>query len=88
MKLIRVIEEFMKHDNSLHKEYELNISTDKLLEILDDLELNEGDYPDEVYDSYELTKNQIERLKPFFSEVLEEDMQIYLYQLSCYEDNS
>lgn len=43
MKLIRVIEEFKNSDDSLNKDYQLNISTKKIVEILDDLILNQDE---------------------------------------------
>lgn len=88
MNLIRVIEEFRKSDTSLQKEYLLNIKTKDILKILNDLKLNEDDCPHEIYDSYELTKNQIRKLKPFIYENIEVDTQQYYYQLSCYEGNA
>lgn len=86
MKLVRVIEEFSNENEKLHKEYILNISTEKLLKILDDLVLNEEDYPNEIYDPYDITIEQIERLKPFLEEPITEDFNLYSYQLSCYEE--
>ena len=86
MKLVRVIEEFSNENEKLHKEYILNIRSEKILIILDDLILNENDYPNEIYDPYDITIDQIERLKPFLEEPLTEDFKLYSYQLSCYEE--
>ncbi|WP_187478098.1 hypothetical protein [Amniculibacterium sp. G2-70] len=86
MTLVRVIEEFNNTDEKLNKEYILNIAAEKILEVLDDLVLNEDDYPNEIYDPYDLTISQIEKLKPFLNEKLEENLEIYSYQLSCYEE--
>lgn len=88
MKLIRVIEEFKNSDDSLNKEYQLNISAEKIVEILDDLILNQDDYPDEIYDPYLLNKSQIEKLIPHLKEKLKYDISKYEYYLSCYEDET
>ena len=86
MKLVRVIEEFSNENEKLHKEYKLNISSEKILKILDDLILNENDFPNEIYDPYDITIEQIGRLKPFLEEPLTENFKLYSYQLSCYEE--
>lgn len=86
MVLVRAIEEFNNSDEKLNKEYILNITPEKILEVLDDLVLNEDDYPNEIYDTYDLTLPQIEKLKPFLNKKLKEDLQKYSYQLSCYEE--
>jgi hypothetical protein len=86
MKLLRVIEEFRNEDEKLQQEYILNITTEKILEILDDLILNEDDLPNEIYDPYDLTISQVEKLKPFLEESLKENFGLYSYQLSCYEE--
>jgi type IV secretory pathway component VirB8 len=85
-KLVRVVEEFNNEDEKLHKEYILNISTEKILEVLDDLVLNEDDYPNEIYDPYDLTISQIKRLQPFIEEPINENFKLYSYQLGCYEE--
>gem|GEM_PF-358756 len=86
MKLVRVIEEFSNENQTLHKEYILNINPEKILEVLDDFVLNEDDNPNEIYDPYNLTIEQIEKLKPFLNEELKENLEIYSYQLGCYKE--
>ena len=39
MKIIRAIEEYRKRDNFLNKEYILDITTERILKILDDFTL-------------------------------------------------
>lgn len=85
-KLVRVIEEFNNDDEKLNKEYILNISAGKILEVLDDLVLNEDDHPYEMYDPYDLTISQVERLKPYLEKSLKENFKLYSYQLGCYEE--
>ena len=86
MTLIRVIEEFNKSDERLNNEYILHITPEKIVEILDDLVLNEDDCSSEIYDPYDLTYQQIEKLKPFLNTKPKQDLQKYSYQLSCYEE--
>lgn len=86
MKRVRAIEEFSKKEEILHKEYKLDITSTQLLKELDDLILNEEDYEDEIYDQYNLTKLQVQKLKPFLKELLKEDFEKYTYELSCYEE--
>jgi len=43
MKIIRAIEEYRKRDNFLNKEYILDITTERILKILDDFTLYEED---------------------------------------------
>ncbi|RNA61765.1 hypothetical protein D1631_07380 [Chryseobacterium nematophagum] len=86
MKLVRSIEEYRKSDKALNKGYILNITPKEILKILDDLKLYEDDYKDEIYDQYDLTEQQIQKLKPFLKENLNEDFNIYLYQLTCHNE--
>lgn len=87
MKIVRVIEEFRKDDDYLVKEYILNIDPEKILATLDDLVLSDDDYPDEIYDNYFLSKSQLKKLVPFMTEEINPNMDKFIYQLSCYEDN-
>ncbi|MDV7697042.1 hypothetical protein N6B72_08920 [Chryseobacterium soli] len=86
MKLVRVIEEFSKKEEILHKEYKLDITSKQIITELDDLILNEEDYEDEIYDPYNLTEVQVQKLKPFLKEFLQEDFKKYTYELGCYEE--
>lgn len=53
--LSRFIEEYGHSDDSLHNEFELEISTEQILAHLDNFILYDDDYPNEIYDSYRLT---------------------------------
>lgn len=86
MKLVRVIEEFNNSNDFLNREYILNLTAQEILDVLDDLVLHEDDYSDEIYDPYDLTPQQIEKLKPFLNDKLKEDFEKYSYQLGCYEE--
>ncbi|WP_326981913.1 hypothetical protein VUJ46_16995 [Chryseobacterium sp. MYb264] len=86
MKLVRVIEEFSKKEEILHREYKLEITSTQLLTELDDLILNDEDYEDEIYDQYNLTEQQVQKLKPFLKEFLKENFEKYTYELGCYEE--
>ena len=85
MNLIRVIEEFNNSDEKLNEEYVLDITPEIMLEILIDLVLNEDDYPYEVYDTYPISQDDIQKLKPFLKKQLKEDFSKYSYYISCYE---
>ncbi len=86
MKIIRAIEEYRKRDNFLNKEYILDITTERILKILDDFTLYEED--PKLYFQYYLTQSQVKRLKSFLKKgvVLNEDFEEYIYQLACYGD--
>ncbi|WP_449389408.1 DUF7683 domain-containing protein [Chryseobacterium lineare] len=84
---MRVIEEYCKSDGFLHKDYILNITPAEIIKTLDDLELNEDDYEDEIYDSYILDNVQIQKIKSFLLENLNEDFDKYEYLLACYSDD-
>jgi len=86
MKIVRFIEEFSKKEEILHKGYKLEITSKQLIAELDDLILNEEDYEDEIYDPYNLTEVQVQKLKPFLKEFLQEDFEKYTYELGCYEE--
>lgn len=86
MTLIRVIEEFYNTDESLHREYILSMKARDILEVLEDLDLNEDDYPDEIYDSYNLTILQVQKLRPFLEIDFEPNETLYSYQLGCYQE--
>ncbi|MDM1072850.1 hypothetical protein HX001_10155 [Empedobacter brevis] len=87
MKIVRYIEEFNNSNDKLNNEYILDITPEKILEVLQDFKLNNDDYPNEIYDSYLLTILQLNRLKPFLKDKLEENILKYSYYLSAYEDN-
>ncbi|MDR2235935.1 MAG: hypothetical protein LBE92_07415 [Chryseobacterium sp.] len=86
-KVRRVIEEYNKNDEYLHKDYTLNITIQEIVKVLDDLVLYENDYEDEIYDQYDLTEEQIQKLKPFLKNNLNEDFDKYSYQLACYNES-
>lgn len=88
--LSRFIEEYDHSDDSLHNEFELEISTEQILTHLDNFILYDDDYPNEIYDSYRLTLQQIEKLKPFLKEStsLIAGFVKYSYFLTCYADSS
>lgn len=87
-KVRRVIEEYSKSDEYLHKDYTLNMTAEEIVKVLDDLVLNEDDYEYEIYDQYDLTKEQIQKLKPFLKNDLNENLDKYLYQLACYSEDT
>ncbi len=84
MKLLRVIEEFS--NETLHKEYMLNITPETILEVLEDLVLMGEDYEDEIYGQYNLTEAQVQKLKQYLIEPLNENFEKYTYELGCYEE--
>ncbi|TYR37428.1 hypothetical protein FXV77_05335 [Sphingobacterium phlebotomi] len=84
MKLERVIEVYRKKDECHINSYVINLDAEGILEVLDDLILNEDDWPEEIYDPYYLTESQVERLKPFLTEPLHTDFENNLYELMCY----
>ncbi|WP_291064114.1 MULTISPECIES: DUF7683 domain-containing protein [unclassified Empedobacter] len=88
-KIIRLIEEYNNSDDSLHNEFELEISTEQILTHLDNFILYDDDYPTEIYDSYPLSTSQIEKLKPFLkvNKAFFPDFSKFSYYLSCYENN-
>ncbi|TJY66425.1 hypothetical protein FAZ19_05745 [Sphingobacterium alkalisoli] len=65
--------------------YIISLDADGILNILDDLILNEDDFPDEIYDPYTLTESQVKKLIPFLDKPLSLDFENNLYELSCYE---
>ncbi|AZA80694.1 hypothetical protein C1637_12290 [Chryseobacterium lactis] len=86
-KIRRVIEEYSIIDEFVHKDYTLNITAKEILKVLDDLILYEDDNENEIYDQYDLTKEQIEKLKPFLENTFNEDFDKYIYQLACYGED-
>ena len=86
-KIIRVIEEYNKNQDFLHKKYILKITPKEIIKTLDDLTLNKDDYEDEIYDPYILDELQIQKLKPYLVDSLNEDFVKYDYVLSCYSEN-
>ncbi|WP_374464574.1 hypothetical protein [Chryseobacterium sp.] len=86
-KIRRVIEEYSILDEYIHKDYTLNITVEEILKVLDDLVLHEDDYENEIYDQYDLTKEQVFKLKPFVENDFNEDFDKYMYQLACYSED-
>ncbi|MFV0138455.1 hypothetical protein OBK16_02580 [Empedobacter falsenii] len=88
-KIIRLIEEYNNSDDSLHNEFELEISTEQILTHLDNFILYDDDYPTEIYDLYPLSVSQIEKLKPFLkvNKAFSSNFSKFSYYLSCYENN-
>ena len=81
------IEEYSIDDGYIHKDYPLTITAEEIIHVLDDFVLNEDDDENEIYDQYELTMEQVEKLKPFLENNLNEDFDQYLYQLACYDQS-
>ena len=66
----------------------LNITSLKILELLNDLVLNADDYPEEIYDPYILTKFQVVKLLYYADRTdLSVDTEKFIYELNCYESN-
>ncbi|MFV0184168.1 hypothetical protein OBK25_05520 [Empedobacter falsenii] len=88
-KIIRLIEEYNNSDDSLHNEFELEISTEQILTHLDNFILYDDDYPTEIYDLYPLSVSQIEKLKPFLkvNKAFSSNFSKFSYYLSCNENN-
>ncbi|WP_241316895.1 DUF7683 domain-containing protein [Chryseobacterium arthrosphaerae] len=84
-KIQRSIEEYSLADGYIHKDYPLNITAKEIIKVLGDLILYEDD--DEIYDQYDLTVEQVQKLKPFLKSSLNEDFDQYLYQLACYDQS-
>lgn len=82
----RVIEEFSIENGIINKEYDLDITPKKILQVLDDLSLSDDDNEDKIYGQYTLSRAQIKKLKPFLKDSLHEDLDKYTYELSCYEE--
>lgn len=85
MKLERVIEVYRKTDERNIDTYVINLDAKGILDVLEDLVLNADDCPDEIYDPYTLTEDQIKRLRPFLEKPLIMDFENNLYELMCYE---
>jgi hypothetical protein len=82
----RVIEEFSIESETINREYNLNITPKKIMQVLDDLSLSEDDHEDEIYGPYSLSEVQIRKLKPFSTDPLHENLDKFTYELGCYED--
>ncbi len=82
----RVIEEFGIENETINREYNLNITPKKIMQVLDDLSLSEDDHEDEIYEPYSLSEVQIRKLKPFLTDPLHEDLDKFTYELGCYEE--
>lgn len=87
MKLERVIEVYRKDDDSHIGTYIVDLDATGILNILVDLVLNDDDFPEEIYDPYYLTENQIKSLLPFMECHPEIDFERNLYELMCYGIN-
>lgn len=85
MKLERVIEEYEKKDDKHIARYVISLEANEILNLLDDLVLNEDDFPDEIYDPYFLTESQVKALLPFLNQPLHIDFGKRIYELMCYE---
>ncbi|MFN4365605.1 hypothetical protein [Chryseobacterium hispalense] len=83
---MRVIEEYYKSDELLHGTYILNITPAEIIKALDDLKLHADDCESEIYDSYILDNGQVQKIKSYLINNLNEDFSKYTYLLSCYDD--
>lgn len=86
MTITRAITEYNNKNEFLNKEYILELNSYEILKLLGkDFELNDNDPEDELYDVYQLSENQVKRLKPYLKEPLEEDFFTYSYYLECFD---
>ncbi|MDQ1095222.1 MULTISPECIES: DUF7683 domain-containing protein [Chryseobacterium] len=79
MEKIRSVKEFSKLSNEINKSYGLEIDSKEILKILDDLSVDEDD--ENLDEVYKLTDSQIEKLKPFLKENLNQNIEKYDYYL-------
>lgn len=86
MLIERFIEVYKKSDEEHIASFRLNIDANKIIQVLDDLDVYPEDNKNEIYFCYFLTKEQVEKLSPYLEKQIDSiDTQNNIYELNCYD---